>query len=75
MREGHVIIGDIVEEVDFLLLEEKTSGDGVHRSIAPAFVKEATVSIEGIEIIEVGRRPQPVEVSDLEIGPLMGFLY
>lgn len=38
--------------------------------IAPALVKEAAVAVERFEEVEVGLRAQPVEVSDLEVGPL-----
>lgn len=38
-------VGNIVEEVDFALIEQQSSSNGVHRSIAPTLVEEAAVTI------------------------------
>ncbi len=66
-----MVVGDVIEEVDFLLLEEECGGDGVHGSISPAFVKESTIFVKSIEVIQIGWRSQPVEVSNFEIRPLI----
>lgn len=71
MREWHMVVGDVIEEVDFLLLEQECGGDGVHGSISPAFVKESTIFVKSIEVIQIGWRSQPVEVSNFEIRPLI----
>lgn len=71
MREWYMVVGDVIEEVDFLLLEEECGSDGVHWSISPAFVKESTIFVKSIEVIQIGRRSQPVEVPNFEIRPLM----
>ena len=68
--EGNVVVGNVVEEVDFLLLECETGCDGMDRSIAPAFVEETAVLVEGVKVVEVGGAAEPVEVSDFEVGPL-----
>jgi hypothetical protein len=68
--EGYVVVGNIVEEVDFLLLERETGCDGVDGSIAPTFVEETAVLVEGVKVVEVGGAAEPVEVSDFEVGPL-----
>lgn len=70
MREWHVVVGNIVEEVDLLLLQEKTSGNRVDRSITPSLVEETTVLVEGLKEVNVGLGSQPVQVADLEVGPL-----
>lgn len=70
MGEGHVIIGDIVEEVDLLLLEQETGGDRVDGSIAPSLVEKATILVQRLEEIDVCLGAQPVKVADLEVGPL-----
>lgn len=70
VREWHMVIGDIVEEVNLFLLQEKTSRNGVDRSITPPLVKEATILIKGLEEVYVRFRSQPVQVTDLEVGPL-----
>lgn len=51
MREWDMVVADVIEEVDFLLLEEKCGSDGVHGSISPAFVKESTIFVKCIEVI------------------------
>lgn len=53
MCEGHVIVGNVVEEVDLFLLEKETGGDGVDRSISPTFVEEPTVFVQSVEVIGV----------------------
>lgn len=68
--EGHMIVSDIVEEVDLVLLEHETGGDRMNRSVTPSFVEEAPVLIEGFEEIKVGLGAEPVKVADLEVGPL-----
>ena len=60
VRERHVIICDIVEEVDLLFLEYKRSGNRMHRSVAPAFVEEATSMVKRIEVVDISRGTQPV---------------
>ena len=54
MGEWYMVIGDIVEEVDFLLLKGQSGGDGMDWSISPALVKETTVSIQLFKVIDVG---------------------
>lgn len=70
VREGNMVVGNVVEEVDFLLLQHQGSSDGVNRSIAPALIEETTIAVQRIEVVEVGFGAQPVQVTDLEIGPL-----
>lgn len=70
--EGDVVVGDVVEEVDLVLLEHQAGGDGVHGRVAPALVEEAAVAVEVVEVVDVGPAAQPVEVADLEVGPLAG---
>ena len=49
MGERDVVVGDVVEEVDFVFLKEEPGCDGVYRSVTPAFVEEPTVFVEGFE--------------------------
>jgi len=70
MGERDVIISNIVEEVYFLFFQEKTGGDGMHRCITPTFVEESTILIEGLKIVEICLRTEPVEVTNFKIGPL-----
>ena len=70
MRKGYVIVCDIVEEMDFFLLQQKSCSDGVDGSIAPSFVEETAVFVELVEVIEISLRSEPVEIADFEVGPL-----
>lgn len=56
MREWHMVIGNVVEEMDFLLLEQKCGRNRVYRSVAPSFVEESAVLVQGVEKIYVGWR-------------------
>lgn len=70
VSERHVVIGDVVEEVDLGFVEHQPGRDGVHRGVAPAFVEEAAVHVEGAEVVDVLLRAEPVEIADFEVGPL-----
>lgn len=72
--EGDVVVGDVVKEVDFVLLKHETRCNRVHGGITPALVEEAAILVEGLEEIEVGLGAEPVEVTDLEVGPLIHVL-
>lgn len=70
MREGNVVVGDVVEEVDLILFEKETCSDRVDGSISPPLVEKPTVFVETVEEVDVRLRSEPVEVADLEIRPL-----
>ena len=70
MGEWYVIVCNVVEEVDLVLGEHQASPYRVHRRIAPSLVEETTVLVQLLEEVNVGLRSQPVEVTNLEIGPL-----
>jgi hypothetical protein len=70
VRKGDVIVRDVVEEVDLILLKSETGSNRMNRRIAPSLIKEPAVLIETLEEVEVCFRPQPVETTDLEVGPL-----
>lgn len=52
--EGDMIVGNIVEEMDFFLLQKQARRDGVDRGIPPTFIEKASILIERFE--EVGIR-------------------
>lgn len=52
--EGNVVVGDIVEEVNLVLRQHETGGDGVHRRVTPTLVEETTILVEGLEVVDVG---------------------
>lgn len=53
MAERNMIVRDIVEEVDVFLVEHERCSDGMHRSVTPSFVEEATILIEFLEEIKI----------------------
>jgi hypothetical protein len=38
-------ISDLIEEMDFILFQHESSGDGVYGGVTPSLVKEATLLI------------------------------
>lgn len=70
MCEGDVVICDFVEEMYLAPVEKKTGGDRVHGSITPTLIEETTISVKALKEVDVSLRPKPVEVADLEVGPL-----
>jgi hypothetical protein len=70
VSEGDVVIGNVIEEVDLIFRKEKRGSNGVDRSITPAFVKESSVLIKRFEIVSICLTAQPVQVANLEVGPL-----
>lgn len=53
MREGDMVVGDVVEEVDLVLFEEETCSDRVDGSITPTLVEEPAVFVETVEEVDV----------------------
>lgn len=54
MGERYMVIGDIIEEMYFLFLQCQCSTDGMDWGVAPSFVEETAVSVEGIEEVQIG---------------------
>ena len=70
MGKRNMVVGNVIEEVDLLLVQQKPGGDRVYGSIAPAFIEEASVLVQLGEEVDIGIGPQPVQVPYLEVGPL-----
>lgn len=70
MGKGDVVVGDLVEEMDLLLFQEDASGNRVHRRITPALVEKAAVLVQRLEVVNVLLGPQPLQTSNLKVGPL-----
>jgi hypothetical protein len=51
--EWHVIVGNVVEEMDFFLLQKETCGNRMNWRIPPAFVEESAILVEGLEEIQI----------------------
>jgi len=45
MCEGHMVVGDVVEEVNLVLRQHDRCGNGVHRRITPALIEETTILV------------------------------
>jgi hypothetical protein len=65
-----MVISNVVEEVNLVLLQEKTSGNRMDGCITPSLVEETTVLIEGLKEVEVGLASKPLKTTNLEVGPL-----
>jgi hypothetical protein len=63
-------VGDLVEEVDFILLQHQGCCYRVDGSVAPSFVEEAAILIKMLKVFDVSVGSQPVQIADFEIGPL-----
>ncbi len=74
MCEGDMVVGDVVEEVDFVLLQHQAGCDRVHRGITPSLVEEATSMIQRCEEVNVSIRAKPVEVTNFKVGPEMAVI-
>lgn len=68
--EGYVVVGNVVEEVNFLLLERQTGCDRVDGSVSPALVEETAIPVESLKVVEVSGTAEPIKVADFEVGPL-----
>lgn len=75
VSERNVVVGDILEEVNLLLLKEKTSCNRVDRSIAPSLVEETTVLVKRLEEIEIRLAAEPGQATNLKVGPLNPISY
>ena len=51
--EWYVVVCDIVEKVNFLLLQQETGSNRVDWRITPAFVEESSVPVESLEEVQV----------------------
>jgi hypothetical protein len=70
VRKRVMIIGDFVEEVDLILVQQQTGRERVDRGVSPPLVEETPGLIEVVKVVEIGFRSEPVEVSNFKIGPL-----
>lgn len=74
MCEWNMPVSNLVEKVYFLLLQQKTGGNGVHRRITPSLVEETAILIQDVEKIDVGFRSQPIKVTNFKVGPLVTYI-
>jgi len=70
MGKWNVVVGDVLEEVDFIFVQEKTGSNRMDWSIAPTLVEESTILVKRFEKVGVGFRSQPIEVTNFKVGPL-----
>lgn len=68
--EWDMVVSNVVEEVDLFLLQHETGGNRVDGSIAPSFVEKAAILVQRLEEVNVGFGAEPVQVTNLEVGPL-----
>lgn len=53
MREGNMVVGNVIEKVDLILFEQETCSNRMDWSITPPLVEEPAVFVETIEEIDV----------------------
>ena len=46
VREWNVVVGNVVEEVNFVPVEQKACSNGVDWCVTPALIEEATVTVK-----------------------------
>lgn len=68
--EGNVEVGNVIEEMDLVLVQEETGSDGMDRCITPPLVEEAAVLIKRLKEVEVRLAAEPLQATNLEVGPL-----
>lgn len=69
IKERNMSVPDILEPVDLVDVFEETQRNRMHGCVAPALVKEATCTIEVLEVSFVGWRAPELHVGDFEVGP------
>jgi hypothetical protein len=70
VREGYVVISDVVEEVDLILFQHQSRSYRVNRSVSPPLIEETTILVKSTEVVDVSWGAQPIKVANLEIRPL-----
>lgn len=65
--ERNVVVGNIVEEMNFVSVEGQAGGNRVHWCITPSFVEETAILIERLKKVKVGLGPKPIETADLKV--------
>jgi hypothetical protein len=71
VSEWDMVVSNVIEEVDFFLLEEKTCGNGMDWSIAPTLIEETSILVELLEVVSVGLGSKPIQIANFEVGPLI----
>ena len=56
VREGVMIIRNVIEEVDLFLVQQQTRRDRVDRRVTPPLVVETPSLVKEVKIIEIGLR-------------------
>ena len=74
MGKGDMVVGNVVEEVDLILGQEQTGGNGVDGSITPSLVEETAILVQRLEEIGVRLAAEPLKAANLKVGPLESML-
>lgn len=53
MREGDMPIANVLKEMNLVSVEEEACCDRVYWGVAPSFIKEAAILVQGLEEIDV----------------------
>ena len=53
MREGNMPVANVLEEMNLVPVEEEACCNRMYRGVAPSFVKEAAILVQGLEEIDI----------------------
>jgi len=67
--EGYVVVADVSEPVNFARVFEQTQRNAMYRGVAPAFVEEASSSVEMREVVFIRLAAPEGHVGDFKVGP------
>lgn len=70
VSERNVVVSDVIEEVDFLFLEEKASSNRMDWCVTPPLIEESSILIKRLEEVRVSLGAEPIKVTNFEVGPL-----
>jgi hypothetical protein len=68
--ERNVVVGNVVEEMDLIFVQEETGSNRMYWCITPTFIEKSTILVKRFKVVEVGFGSEPIKVSDFEVGPL-----
>jgi hypothetical protein len=67
MCKRYVIVCNVVEEMNLVLLQEKTCCNAVNWRIAPSLIKEAALLVKMLKVFQIFLRSKPFKACNLEI--------
>jgi hypothetical protein len=69
--EWHVVVGNVVEEMNLILGQHQGCGNAVDGSVTPALIEETASLVKVAKVVHVLLGSEPIEIANLEVGPLL----